>query len=93
MRVPKSWVPILAKKMADNLTRKELVRIEVPMDKFIAKTEEIIMEELTVEDRVNEEVRELLKKHSSDIERGRMDYRRLFELTKQKLVKERNLVL
>ncbi len=93
MRVPKSWVPILARKVAENLTSREVVRITVPMDKFIAKTEEIIMEELTVEDRLNDEVRELLKKHSTDIERGRMDYRRLFELTKQKLVRERNLVL
>jgi hypothetical protein len=93
MRVPKSWVPILARKVSENLTSKELVKITVPMDKFIGKTEEIITEELTVEDRLNDEVRELLKKHSTDIERGRMDYRKLFELTKQKLVKERNLVL
>ncbi len=93
MRVPKSWVPILAKKVSENLTSTGVVRITVPVDKFIEKTEEIITEELTVEDRLNDEVRELLKKHSTDIERGRMDYRRLFELTKQKLVKERNLVL
>jgi uncharacterized protein len=93
MRVPKSWVPILARKVAENLTSREVVKITVPMDKFIAKTEEIVMEELMVEDRLNDEVRELLKKHSTDIERGRMDYRRLFELTKHKLVKERNLVL
>ncbi len=93
MRVPKSWVPILARKVAENLTSREVVKITVPMDKFIAKTEEIIIEELMVEDRLNDEVRELLKKHSTDIERGRMDYRKLFELTKHKLVKERNLVL
>ncbi len=93
MRVPKSWVPILAKRISENLTLREAVKITVTMDKFIEKTEEIIMEELAVEDRLNEEVRELLKKHATDIERGRMDYRKLFELTKQKLVKERNLVL
>jgi hypothetical protein len=46
-----------------------------------------------VEDRLNEEVREFLKGHASEIEKGRLDYRRLFDLTKQKLVKERNLVL
>jgi hypothetical protein len=93
MRIPRPWVPILARKIVENLTVKGLLRPAVPMDNFIDKTEEIIMNELSVEDRLNEEVRELLKKHSSDIERGRMDYRRLFELTKQKLVKERNLVL
>ncbi len=93
MRIPKSWVPILAKKIAENIVSKELVRLTVPMDKFISYTEEIIMEELMVEERINEEIKELLKKYESDIERGRMDYRKLFELTKQKLVKERNIVL
>ena len=93
MRIPRTWVSLLAKHIAENLVAKEMVRITVPMEKFIVKTEEIITEELMVEDRLNDEVRELLKKHSSDIERGRMDYRRLFELTKHKLVKERNLVL
>lgn len=93
MRIPKTWVPILAKRVAENLAAKEMLRVTVPMEKFVEKTEEIITGELMVEDRLNEEVRELLKKHASDIERGRMDYRKLFELTKQKLVKERNLVL
>jgi hypothetical protein len=52
-----------------------------------------MLEELTVEDRLNEEVREMLKKFEPEIEKGRLDYRKLFDLTKQKLVKERNLVL
>ena len=63
------------------------------MEKLLAETEELIMEELTVEDRLNEEVREILKGHTVEIEKGRLDYRRLFDLTKQKLVKERNIVI
>jgi uncharacterized protein len=93
MRVPKTWVPFLAKKVVDGLTLKNLVKPAVPMEKLLAGAEEIILEELTIEDRLNEEVRDILKSHSEEIEKGRMDYRRLFELTKQKLVKERNLVL
>jgi len=93
MRIPKSWVPLLAARIAGNITGNNLVTPSVPMDKFIAKMEEIITEELTVEDRLHDEVRELLKKHASDIEKGRMDYRKLFDLTKHRLVKERNIVL
>ncbi len=93
MRVPKTWVPFLAKKVVDNITLKNLVKPAVPLEKLLTETGEIILEELTIEDRLNEEVREILKSHSAEIEKGRMDYRRLFELTKQKLVKERNLVL
>jgi len=93
MRIPKSWVPIIAKKIIDNLITKELVTPKVPLDKLLEIAEGLMMEELMVEDRLSDEVRELLKKHESEIERGRMDYRSLFELTKKKLVKERNIVL
>ncbi|MBI5847793.1 MAG: DUF507 family protein [Nitrospirae bacterium] len=93
MRIPKSWVPIMAKKIIENLTAKEMIIPKIPVEKLIEQADVIILEELMLEDRLNNEVRELLKKHETDIERNRMDYRRLFELTKQKLVKERNLVL
>jgi hypothetical protein len=93
MRIPKPWVPILSKKIVDNIVAKGLVKPAVPDEKLLSEASEIILEELTVEDRLNEEVRELLKGHASEIEKGRLDYRRLFELTKQKLVKERNLIL
>jgi hypothetical protein len=93
MRIPKSWVPIIAKKIIDNLIAKELVTPKIPLDKLLEVAEGLMMEELMVEDRLSDEVRELLKKHESEIERGRMDYRSLFELTKKKLVKERNIVL
>jgi len=93
MRIPKTWVPLLAKKIIDNITSKGLVKSTVPSAKLLSGTEELILEELTLEDRLNEEVREMLKSHASEIEKGRLDYRKLFELTKQKLVKERNLVL
>jgi len=93
MRIPKSWVPVMAKRIVDNLLAKEMIRPKIPVEKLIDQADAILLDELMVEDRLNDEVRVLLKKHESDIERNRMDYRKLFELTKQKLVKERNLVL
>ncbi|MBI5074852.1 MAG: DUF507 family protein [Nitrospirae bacterium] len=93
MRIPKSWVPIMAKKIIDNLIAGQMITPKIPVEKLIEQADAIILAELMIEDRLNNEVRELLKKHETDIERNRMDYRKLFELTKQKLVKERNLVL
>ncbi len=93
MRIPKSWVLLLAKKIADNIVAKGLVKPTVKLEKLLLETEELLLNELTVEDKVNEEVRELLKKYAPEIEKGHLDYRKLFELTKQKLVKERNLIL
>lgn len=93
MRIPKTWVSLLTKKIIDNIISKNLVKPTVSLDKLLSETEGLIMDELSIEDKLNEEVRELLKKYTSEIEKGRMDFRKLFELTKHKLVKERNLVL
>jgi hypothetical protein len=93
MRIPKTWVPLLTKKIIDNLISKNLVRPGISAEKLLLATEALILTELTVEDRLNDEVREILKSHASEIEKGRMDFRRLFDLTKQKIVKERNIVL
>jgi len=93
MRIPKPWVPLLTKKVVDGIISKQLVTPRVPIDQLTAATEELILNELMVEDRLNDEIREILKKHNADIEHGRLDYRKLFELTKQKIVKERNLIL
>ncbi len=93
MRVPKTWVPILTRRIVDSLISREMIQPKIPVEKLLSEAEAIITEELMVEDRLNDEVKDLLRRHESDIERGRMDYRKLFELTKQKLVRERNLVL
>ena len=93
MRIPKTWVTLLSKKIVDNIISKRLVTPVIPLEKLISETEDLLLDELTVEDRLNEEVRGLLKKYATEIEKGHMDYRKLFDLTKQKLVKERNLIL
>ncbi len=93
MRIPKSWIRPIARRIIKNLLLKELVEPLAPEETLLEVTEKIILEELMVEDRLNEEVREILKKYESEIEKGRLDYRKLFELTKQKLVKERNIIL
>ncbi len=93
MRIPKTWVPLLAKKIVDNIISKEIIKPTVSIEKLLLETKELILNELSIEDKLNEEVRELLKIHASEIEQGRLDYRKLFELTKQKLVNERNLIL
>ena len=65
----------------------------VPVETLVAETDKLLLEELMVEDRVNEEVRQILKKFEPEIEKGRLDYRRLFDMTKQKLVREKNIII
>ena len=93
MRVPKAWVPLISKKIVDDLFAKDLIVSDLSAAGLASEAEKIIMDELMVEDRLNAEVREILKKYSADIEKGRLDYRRVFDLTKKKIVEERGLIL
>jgi len=86
-------VGLLAKKIVGDLLAKELIEPKISPEELITHAEEITLEELTVEDRVNEETRDILKKYAYEIEKGRLDYRKMFELTKKKIVQERGLIL
>lgn len=86
-------MPPLARRIVGNLAGKGLIEPAVSEETLIGETEKLLLEELTVEDRLNEEVRQLLKKYESEIAKGRLDFRKLFDMTKQKLVRERNIVL
>lgn len=93
MRVPKGWVPVLAKEIIKELLQKDQIDLKVTEEQAVKLAEELLLEELTAEDRLNAEVREILKQFDSEIEKGRLDYRKLFEMTKKKLIQERNIII
>ena len=93
MRIPRSWVSVMAREIGEEILKKGYITLHEPKERFIELIEELMLEELMVEDRLNEEVKEILKRYDTEIERGHLDYRRLFELTKQRLVRERNIIL
>ncbi|NOY63874.1 MAG: DUF507 family protein [Nitrospirae bacterium] len=93
MRVPRSWVRPMAKRIIEDLIKRAYISPRISEEELIEITHDILLDELMVEDRLNEEVREILKKYESEIEGKRLDYKTLFDLTKRKLVKERNIIL
>jgi hypothetical protein len=93
MRIPKSWVPEMAKRVVDNLFKEELIVQDVDPGELAREVESILTEELAVEDRINDEVREILKKFEREFASGKADYRKMFELTKKQLVKDRGVII
>lgn len=93
MRIPRTWVPLIAKRVIDDLLAKGLIKSKTPLEHLVSGAENLIMDEMMIEDRVNDEVREILKKYAGEIEKGRLDYRRMFEITKKKIVSERGIIL
>ncbi len=93
MRIPKGRISLLSKEILEELLKKGLVELQEPKERGTESLGELMLDELMVEEKLNAEVREILKQHDSEIEKGRLDYRRLFEMTKKRLVMERNIVL
>ena len=53
----------------------------------------VITEELRKEDRLNEEVRDVLGEHSDEMSRSNITYNEMFKMVKRRLAKEKGLVL
>jgi hypothetical protein len=60
---------------------------------LVARLDGVITDELMVEDRLNAEIRALMKTYEADIERGHVDYQKMFSMIKNKLVKDRGVIL
>ena len=53
----------------------------------------VVTEELQVEDRLNEEVRETLLQHASEMERSNVTYTEMFKMLKRKMAREKGIIL
>ena len=93
MRITKEFVATLSKKVVRSLTDKDLIIWEETIDKLETIVAGIIIEDLMVEDHLNEEVKTLLESKTEEYERSMMDYGRVFQMVKSKLVRERGLIL
>ena len=52
-----------------------------------------MMEEITVEDRLNEEVRNILTEHQEEMRRTNVSYQEMYKKVKGQLARDRKLVL
>jgi|TARA_B110000014_G_C20066032_1_gene555562 hypothetical protein len=93
MRIQKELTELLAKKIVKSLIDKNLIIWEESPEKLQSIVNEIITEDLMVEDLLNDEVKTLLESKTDEYERDMMDYGRVFQMVKSKLVRERGLIL
>ena len=93
MRITKERIRHIATTVASRLQDQGLLEVTGPKETLIQALDKAIRDELSVEDRLNVEVRNLLKQYEAEFEKGRADYQKMFTMVKGKLVKERGLVL
>lgn len=93
MRLSKERVAHLAQALATRLQAGGYVEVAGPPKPFVDALDRAITDELQVEDRLNAEIRGLMKAYEAEIEQGRVDYQKMFTMIKSKLVRDRGLVL
>ena len=93
MRLRRKMIEYVAKSVTDHLMEEELVGLECSEEELTEEIRRIITDDLSIEDRLNDEVKELLNEHRSELDRGDVDYSRMFSMVKRKLVRERGLTL
>jgi len=93
MRLSKERVRHLAEAVAVRLVQDGHATLVGQQRPLVEMLDRVITEELSVEDRLNIEVRQMLKAHEQEMERGNVDYQKMFTMLKQKLVRERGIIL
>jgi hypothetical protein len=93
LKLSEARINKLSETMVDTLAEQDDVRLQADDAKLLQALHEIIVDELTVEERLDIEVRKLLEPYRGEIAMGRMNYDELFRRTKQRLISERRIVL
>lgn len=93
MKLNKEEVGIICKRIMDRFISEGVVEIKAKKADALKKMSELFIEELMVENRLNEKVLKIMEQYKKEIEKGKIDYQKMFEMIKKQLIKERGLIL
>lgn len=92
MRLSKNQIEHIAFVIVRNLIKEEKIITE-EKNKLLEEITNLIYEDFQKEDKLDQEVREILNQHIEKIRKENIEYQTMFRMIKTKLAKERNMVL
>lgn len=92
MRLQADEIEFLARKIVKTLVGARQLAVDNEQ-RVAADIVRVVTEELLLEDKLNEEVREELMRHASEMERSNVTYTEMFKMLKRKMAKEKGIVL
>jgi hypothetical protein len=92
MALRREYVHLLSKKIVEELVEHEMIEVPEGLD-LAEQLFQVMDAEVNLEDRINEEVRLLLNQYQDQMRQSGASYQEMFKLIKNKLVRERKLVL
>ena len=92
MGLRREYVRLLSNKIVEDLIDQEMIEVPEGLD-LVEQVFQVMDTEVNLEDRLNEEVRGLLNQYQDQMRQSGASYQEMFKLIKNKLVRERKLVL
>jgi hypothetical protein len=94
MLLNRDYVGHMASQVVKKLVEDEQIAIkEKDVEPVILKVRNRMMEEITIEDKINEEVRTILTQHQEEMRRAGISYQEMFKKVKGQLARDRKLIL
>jgi hypothetical protein len=94
MLLNRDYVGYMAAEVVKKLAEGNLVEIkEKDLDAIIVRVRHRMTEEITIEDKVNDEVRTILTQYQDEMRRTGISYQEMFKKVKGQIARDRKLIL
>jgi hypothetical protein len=92
MHLSREYVTYMSKELLKRLAKEGLIQFEQP--EYVNEVMlQVVLDELTVEDRINDEARRILEEHSDQMKTFGATYEDAFKAIKKQIIRERKIVL
>jgi hypothetical protein len=92
MLLSRDYVGYMAKEIVKRLVASQMIEVK-NAENTTQQVRQVMAEEVTIEDRLNEEVREILAKYSEEMRSTGVSYQEMYKKVKGQLARERKLIL
>lgn len=92
MLLSRDYVGYMAKEVVKRLVAGKMIETK-HAENLTQQVRQVMAEEVTIEDRLNEEVREILARYSDEMRNTGVSYQEMYKKVKGQLARERKLIL
>jgi hypothetical protein len=88
----RDYVGYMAKEVVKRLVAGKMIETK-DAESLTQQVRQVMAEEITIEDRLNDEVREILSRYTDEMRRTGASYQEMYKKVKGQLARERKLIL
>lgn len=92
MLISRDYITYMAQEVVKRLLADQMIDAKSAED-LTVRVRQAMAEEIAVEERVNEEARQILNDHSDEMKRTGVSYQEMFKKVKAQIAKDRKLIL